>query len=288
MTLQIVPFDAALGAEVRGVDLGKPLSDAEIHAIREAWLDRLVLLFRGQSLTDDQLVAFSRRFGDLEYPPSKLLNYAKGSGQKSDVPLEINVISNVKENGKPIGQLGAGEAAWHTDSAFVDIPPAGSVLYSIEIPPDGGNTCFLNMYEALDTLPAELRNAIDGRRAKHDQTYTSAGTRRADFDEVTDVRDAPGPVHPLIRTHPETGRKALYLGRRLNCYIDGMDVAESEALLDALWAHTVQPRFVWEHVWRLGDVLMWDNRAVMHRRDAFDDTARRILHRTQLKGDTPY
>jgi taurine dioxygenase len=288
MPLEIVPFDAALGAEIRGVDLSQPLPDADIDAIRAAWLDRLVLLFREQSLTDDQLVAFSRRFGDLEFPPSKLLNYTQGSGQKTEGPLEINVISNVKENGKPICQFGVGEAAWHSDSAFVETPPAGSVLYSIEIPPSGGNTSFLDMYAALDTLSAGLRARIEGRRAKHDQTYTSAGTKRADYDEVTDVRDAPGPCHPLIRTHPETGRKALYLGRRLNSYIEGMDVAESEALLDAVWAHVLQPRFVWEHVWRLGDVLMWDNRAVMHRRDAFDDNARRILHRTQIKGDTPY
>lgn len=288
MPLEIVPFDATLGAEVRGVDLSRPLSGGDIHTIREAWLDRLVLLFRGQSLTDDALVAFSRQFGELEFPPSKLLNYSQGSGQKPEVPMEINVISNVKENGKPIGQLGAGEAAWHSDSAFVEIPPVGSVLHSIEIPPNGGNTSFLDMYAALETLPGELRARIEGRRAKHDQTYTSAGTKRADYEEVTDVRKAPGPYHPLIRTHTETGRKALFLGRRLNCYVEGLDLAESEALLDAVWAHTLQPRFVWEHVWRVGDVLMWDNRTVMHRREAFDDNARRILHRTQLKGDRPY
>ena len=204
------------------------------------------------------------------------------------MPPEVNVISNVKENGRPIGQLGAGEAAWHTDSAFVEVPPAGSILYSLEIPPSGGNTAFLDMHSALETLPNDLRTRIEGRRAKHDQTYTSAGDKRADYDEVTDVREAPGPYHPLIRTHPETGRKALYLGRRLNCYIEGMDVAESEALLDAIWVHARQPRFVWEHVWRVGDVLMWDNRSVMHRRDAFDDAARRIMHRTQLKGDRPF
>lgn len=288
MPLEIVPFDAALGAEVRGVDLSQPLPDADIHAIREAWLDRLVLLFRGQTLTDGQLVAFSRQFGELEFPPSKLLKYSQGSGHRAEVPPEINVISNVKENGKPIGHLGAGEAVWHTDSGFVEIPPAGSVLYTVEVPPSGGNTAFLNMYEALETLPADLRQSLEGRRAKHDPTYTSAGDKRADFDEVTDVRKSPGPYHPLFRTHPESGRKALYLGRRLSSYIEGLDVPESEALLDAVWAHTIQPRFVWEHVWRLGDVLLWDNRAAMHRRDAFDDTARRIMHRTQLKGDAPY
>ena len=287
MTVSVHPCDAPLGAEVRGADLARPLSLDAVRLIREAWLEHGVLLFRSQRLTNDELMAFSRQFGDLEFPPSKLLNYSKGSGQQSEIPPEINVISNVKENGKPIGQLGAGEAAWHTDSAFVDVPPMASVLYAIEIPPAGGNTSFLNMYAAFDSLPADLRLALEGRCIKHDPTYTSDGKKRDDYDEVTDVRDSPGPLHPAVRTHPETGRRALYLGRRLSAYIDGLSVSESDALLDAVWQHTVQPKFVWEHVWRIGDVVMWDNRCVMHRREAFDDGSRRRLHRTQLQGDRP-
>ena len=288
MAVDVCPFDTALGAEIRGVDISRPLSAADANAIRAAWLDHLVLLFRGQSLTDAQLIAFSRHFGDLEFPPTKLLKLKKGIEQKSDIPPEVNVISNVKENGKPIGQLGAGEAAWHTDSGFVEQPPKGSILYAIEIPPDGGNTSFLNMYAAYDALAPDLKDRISGRRAKHDPSYTSAGVRRADFEEVTDVSRSPGPLHPIVRTHPETKRKALYLGRRLNGYIDGLSVAESEELLDRIWAHTAQPKFVWEHLWKVGDVVMWDNRCAMHRREAFDDSGRRILHRTQLKGDRPY
>jgi taurine dioxygenase len=288
MAVEVCPFDTALGAEIRGVDISRPLSAADANAIRAAWLDHLVLLFREQTLTDAQLIAFSRHFGDLELPPTKLLNLRKGIEQKSEIPPEINVISNVKENGKPIGQLGAGEAAWHTDSGFVEQPPKGSILYAIEIPPDGGNTSFLNMYAAYETLVPDLKDRISGRRAKHDPSYTSVGVRRADFEEVTDVSRSPGPLHPLVRTHPETKRKALYLGRRLNGYIDGMSIAESEELLDRIWAHTAQPKFVWEHRWKVGDVVMWDNRCAMHRREAFDDTARRVLHRTQLKGDRPY
>ena len=288
MAVEVCPFDTALGAEIRGVDISRPLSAADANAIRAAWLDHLVLLFREQTLTDAQLIAFSRHFGDLELPPTKLLNLRKGIEQKSEIPPEINVISNVKENGKPIGQLGAGEAAWHTDSGFVEQPPKGSILYAIEIPPDGGNTSFLNMYAAYETLVPDLKDRISGCRAKHDPSYTSVGVRRADFEEVTDVSRSPGPLHPLVRTHPETKRKALYLGRRLNGYIDGMSIAESEELLDRIWAHTAQPKFVWEHRWKVGDVVMWDNRCAMHRREAFDDTARRVLHRTQLKGDRPY
>jgi taurine dioxygenase len=277
-----------LGAEIRGVDISRPLSPADAEGIYAAWLDHLVLLFRGQRLSDSQLIAFSRHFGELEFPPTKLLKLKKGIEQKSDIPPEINVISNVKENGKAIGQLGAGEAAWHTDSGFVEQPPKASILYAIEIPPDGGNTSFLNMYAAYEALPPELKKRIAGRKAKHDPSYTSVGVRRADFDEVSDVSRSPGPLHPIVRIHPETKRNALYLGRRLNSYIDGMAVPESEALLDRLWAHTAQPKFVWEHRWKTGDVIMWDNRCAMHRREAFDDTMRRILHRTQLKGDRPY
>ena len=286
--VEVCPLDSSLGAEIRGVDLSRPLDPAEAGAIYSAWLDHLVLLFRGQNLTDAQLIAFSRHFGELEFPPTRLLKLKKGIEQSSGIPPEINVISNVKENGKPIGQLGAGEAAWHTDSGFVAEPPKGSILYAIEIPPDGGNTSFLNMYAAYETLPRELQDRIEGRRAKHDPSYTSAGVRRADFEEVTDVSRSPGPLHPMVRTHPETKRKALYLGRRLNSYVDGMAVPESEDLLDRIWSHTMRPEFVWEHRWKVGDVVMWDNRCVMHRREAFDDGSRRILHRTQLKGDRPY
>jgi taurine dioxygenase len=288
MAISTHTFGSALGAEIRGVDLARPLSCENAKAIYAAWLDHSVLLFRGQKLSDAQLIAFSRHFGDLEFPPTRLLKLKKGIEQKSEIPPEINVISNVKENGKPIGQLGAGEAAWHTDSGFVEQPPKGSILYAIEIPATGGNTCFLSMYAAYESLPDDVKDEISGRRAKHDPSYTSAGARRADFEEVTDVSRSPGPLHPIVRTHPETRRKALYLGRRLNGYIEGLSVAESDALLDKLWAHTVQPKFVWEHRWQVGDVVMWDNRCVMHRREAFNDSTRRVMHRTQLKGDRPY
>ncbi len=286
--MDVIPIDAGLGAEIRGLDISQPLDDGTIAAVRAAWLDHLVLLFRGQNLNEQQLLAFTRQFGALELPPTKLLNLEKGIDQKDTTPPEINVISNVKENGVPIGQLGAGEAAWHTDSAFVEKPPAASLLYALEIPPTGGNTSFLNMYRALDAVPPELEQAIEGCSAKHDFTYTSTGDRRKDYAEVTDPSQAPGPTHPLVRTHPETNRQALYLGRRLNGYIMGKSVAESEALLNELWAHATQPEFVYEHVWRAGDLVVWDNRCVMHRREAFDDSTRRVMLRTQLKGDQPY
>ncbi len=288
MAIDVIPLDAGLGAEVRLLDVGQLLDDSTVTSVRAAWLEHCVLLFRAQQLDDSQLLAFTRQFGELEFPPTKMLGLKKGIDQMGDVPPEINVISNVKENGVAIGQLGADECAWHTDSAFFETPPAASLLYALEIPSDGGNTSFLNMYSAWETLDPALQRAVEGRSAKHDFTYTSAGHRRKDYPEVTDPSKAPGPTHPIVRTHPETGRKCLYLGRRLNSYITGLPLDESEELLDAIWEHATRPEFGYEHIWDVGDLVMWDNRCAMHRREAFDENARRVMHRSQLKGDRPY
>ena len=172
--------------------------------------------------------------------------------------------------------------------SYVDEPPMASCLYSVEIPSSGGDTSFANMYKALEALPADLREAIEGRSCNHDSSTTSVGELRAGADAVIDVTKAPGAKHPIIRTHPVTDGKSLYLGRRLNAYIDGLPLAESEALLDRLWAHCAKPEFAWTHQWRLGDLLIWDNRCAIHRRDAFDGSQRRVMHRTQIKGQQPF
>ena len=287
MTINIIPLDAPLGAEIQGLDLTAPISAENAAALRLAWLDHKVLLFRGQQLTYQEQIAFSRIFGELEAPVMKLLKYTKGTGQKSEVPPEITIVSNIKENGKPIGQLGNEEAYWHTDSNFVEEPPSGSILHAIKIPPKGGNTSFMDMVAVFEILPKNLRNEIEGRSCKHDPSLSSTGMRRADYDEVTDVSKSLGPDHPLVRIHPETKRQALFIGRRLNAYIVGLSVKESEDLLDRLWDHTVRQSCVYEHVWRVGDLLIWDNRCVMHRRDGFGDQHRRLMHKTVLKGDRP-
>ncbi len=287
MTLEITPLDAALGATVSNIDLSNPLSADSVAAIHDAWLQHIVLVFRGQSLSDPQLLDFTRYFGELEYPPYKLLNYSQGSGQKNDIPVEINVISNVIENGKKIGQLGASEAKWHTDTPFVERPPSASVLHALEIPPTGGNTSFMNMYAVLEALPAAIRARVEGKRCKHDVSHTSDGVLRHDYEESKDASECPGPWHPLIRSHPESDRKALYLGKRLYAYIEGLPIDENEELLDEIWAIAERPEFSYEHVWTKGDVLMWDNRCAMHRREAFDGNERRIMHRSQLRGDVP-
>ena len=268
----------ALGAEIGGLDLSQPIAPAVFAQIRAAWLEHLVLRFRGQKLTDPQVLAFSKNFGELDPPGPNPL----GRPFLADHP-EMNVISNIKEGGVPIGGLGDGEAIWHADMTYVERPPMAAILYAIEIPPEGGDTFWANMYLAYETLPPHLKKQVEGRKAVHDATYNSAGTKRKGYGDVTDPRSAPGARHDLVRTHPETGRKCLFLGRRRNSYVLGLELGESEALLDALWAHATQPQFTFRQTWRVGDVIIWDNRCTLHRRDAFDPRARRLLHRTQIR-----
>ncbi|MGA8401481.1 MAG: TauD/TfdA family dioxygenase, partial [Stellaceae bacterium] len=178
---------------------------------------------------------------------------------------------------------------WHTDSSFVDVPPAASLLRSLECPPPsaGGSTYFLNCYSAYDDLPAETKKRIDGMTMIHAATHSSGGKAHKGFETVEDVSKVPGAHQPMVRTHPETGKKSLFLGRRINAYVMGLSVAESEELLDELWAHMVQQKYTWRQDWQVGDLVWWDNRCAMHRRDAFDPSARRLMHRTQLKGTRP-
>jgi taurine dioxygenase len=277
----VVPTPAPLGAEVHCGDIRR-LDEVGIAAVRAAWLDNLVIVIRGQTLTDPELIAFGRRLGELDTAP-----LAKTGKEKARAHPEIIVVSNVTENGVPIGVLRDAEVVWHSDNSYRDIPLSFSALYALEVPPAGGETGFANMYLALETLPADLRARVATRKIKHDMTYNSAGDLREGFQPVTDVQDAPGPRHAIIRTHAETGHNALYLGRRPNAYIDGLPVAESEKLLDTLWTHATQPQLTWHHQWQAGDILLWDNRCVMHHREPFDRGARRVMHRIQGKGDKP-
>jgi taurine dioxygenase len=269
-----------LGSEIQGLDLSKPLAPADRDSIRHALDRQLVVVARGQRLADPELLAFSRNFGELDPPGPN----PYGEPFNKEFP-EINVISNVVENGRPIGGLGAGEAVWHQDMTYIDVPPKAAVLHALEIPAmGGGNTYFADMFAAYDALPAELKNAIQDKRAVHDASLNSAGMLRKGYREVRDVRETVGARHPLFRTDSRTGRRALLLGRRRNSYIVGLGVVASENLLDRLWAHATQARFTMCHQWRVGDVLMWNNLAVLHRRDPFDPNARRVMHRTQIKG----
>jgi len=279
MTMAIENLEAALGAIVRGIDLSRPLAADEVRTLEHVWRERLVVVLRGQRLSDPQLIAFSRQFGELDPPGPN----PYGEPFIGEHP-ELNVISNVVENGKPIGNLGDGEAVWHADMTYVEVPPKAAVLYALEVPPSGGNTYFANMFAAFDALPTGLKAAAQGRIAVHDGSTNSAGMLRKGYKKVTDVREVEGARHPLVRTDPRTGRKALFLGRRPNSYVIGLAVPESEALLDALWAHATKPQFAMCHAWQVGDVLMWNNLCVLHRRDPFDASSRRVMHRSQIKG----
>jgi taurine dioxygenase len=278
-TLDVVPTGAALAADVRGVDV-KTLEDAAFARVIDAWHAHSVLLFRDQMLSDHELTAFSRRLGDLDWAPIQ----ETGRRFVEGLP-EIYIVSNVKVNGEPIGSLGDGEAVWHTDMSYLEMPPKASMLYALEIPPTGGNTSFCTMYGIYEALPAKLEARIAALKIKHDGTYNSGGYVRQGVTPTDDPRSSPGAVHPLVCTHPDSGRRMLYLGRRRNAYLVGLELADSEALLDELWSYVDRPEFAWEHVWRVGDLVLWDNRCTMHRRDAFDPNSRRIMHRTQVKGE---
>jgi taurine dioxygenase len=280
--VRVRPTGAALAADIEGVNLAEPLAPEAADAIKRAWGDHLVLRFRGQRLSDDDLMRFSRGFGELDWAPIAAANDAPEGRQY------IMVVSNVVENGEPIGQLGAYEAVWHTDMSYIQEPPSASALYSLEAPASGGDTGFCNMYGAYDTLPVDLRRQVEGRVCRHDASRNSAGELRRGFVDASDPSRTVGAEHPIVRTHPVTDRKALFLGRRRNAYIPGLPLADSEALLDALWGHCTKPEFAWYQQWRAGDLILWDNRCVMHRRDAFDPAARRVMHRTQIKGDRPF
>jgi taurine dioxygenase len=275
----IVPSGAALGAEARHVDL-RALDEEAFAVIRQAWLDHEVLLVRGQQLSDDDLIAFSRRLGDLDLAPIQENGRRFVEGRP-----EIYVVSNVLENGVAIGSLGSGEAVWHTDMSYLVDPPKASVLYAIEVPASGGDTGFATMSGAWAALPASLKRRIEGLRVKHDGTYNSGGYVREGVTPSDDPRSSPGALHPLVYTHPDTGRKVLYLGRRRNAYIEGLRPDESNALLDQLWAFATEATLTWRHHWQVGDLVCWDNRSTMHRRDPFDATSRRVMHRTQIKSD---
>lgn len=276
----VTPTQKALGAEIRGVDL-RAVSDDDFAVVYQAWLDNLVLLFRGQNLTDDDLIAFSSRLGDLDWAPVQETGRRFVEGHPT-----IYVVSNVMQNGVPIGSLGAGEATWHTDMSYLTDPPKASMLYALEVPPSGGNTYFNNMYAAYESLPAKLKQSIEGLQLKHDATYNSGGYLRQGVNPVDDPLTSPGIYHPLVCTHPETKRRLLYLGRRRNAYIKGLSLPDSESLLDDLWSYATRDELAWHNEWRVGDLVMWDNRCTMHRRDPFDASSRRVMHRTQIKGQT--
>jgi len=258
------------GVEILDIDLARPLDDATFAAIRAAWLTHKVLLFRGQTLEESDLVRFGRRFGELEI-------HVRTDTASREHP-EVLLVTNKKENGKAIGVLGDAEAPWHVDQIYMKQPTHGTMLYAVSIPPEGGNTYVCDMARAYETLPADLRSRIEGRRAINSAAYFNrrhnGGMTQAQLDRVPDVS------HPLVRTHPTLpGRKSLFMSPGHTMRVEGLDERASEELLQALERHATRADLVYEHVWRVGDVLMWDNTQTMHRRDPFDPAALRLLKR---------
>jgi taurine dioxygenase len=294
---RVIPTDAALGAEIRGVDFSLSVPENVKEALRKAWADHLVLLFRRQNITDDDLLAAAGIFGPPHEAASRKYHLAAGKGIDDKHLLSrhasIVILSNLDSNGQPVrdnGDLGSYEVMWHTDNSYVEVPPAGSMLYAVELPPEGagGDTSFNNQYLAYEELPDDLKRAIAGRSQVHDSSRNSAGVLRPGVKLPTTPEEVQGPVHPLVRIHPVTGKPALYLGRRRDWpsnYIVGLPNSESEALLDALWAHATQPKYSWMQKWRVGDLVLWDNRCCMHYRTEIDTAYRRVMHRTTIRGE---
>lgn len=290
-SVRISPLGAVIGADVEGVNLAQ-LDDSIFAAIERAWMDHLVLRFRGQHLTDVDLMNFSRRVGQLDRIPIRAASVVMTPDPRLSIAPEaveyVAVISNVKLDGRAIGGLGNYESHWHTDMSYNNVPPMASALYGIEVPASGGDTSFANMYAAYEELDDATRQRVVDLTCIHDASRNSVGELRRGFADITDPTQTVGARHPIVRTHPVTGRKCLFLGRRRGAYIPELPLAEGEALLDLLWAHATEPRFCWTQVWQQGDVVMWDNRCALHRRDEFDDRHSRIMHRTQMVGDKPY
>jgi len=294
--ITVIPTGKALGAEVQGVDLAKDVSEDLIARIKEIWAEHMVLLLRGQFLEKERLAELANLFGGLMVPGSHSFYLKDGhtpgdSARIADVP-GVTYISNLDKEGKP--QLktegsGSAELLWHSDNSYMETPPMGSLLNAVRVPMNGGgHTRFCNQYLAYETLPDDLKQEIEGKHIKHDRSRNTSGKVRVTFEKAATREDVIGPVHPIVRVHPITKKRALYLGRRYDgpsSHIIELSEAESEALLDKLWAHATQEKFVWEQDdWQPGDLIMWDNQAVMHARTAVDHTQARLLHRVLVQG----
>ncbi|GGB95222.1 taurine dioxygenase [Oxalicibacterium flavum] len=276
-------FDAPLGAEITGLDLSREVADDEFARIHRAHLDHHLLVFRDQRITPEQQIAFSRRFGPLQI---HVLNQFQLPGHP-----EILIISNIREDGKPIG-LGDAGHFWHSDLSYVDKPSLGSMLHAQELPEEGGDTLFANMHLAWETLAPELQKTVAHLKAEHSYLAQYAELQRRNpwrpnlsAEQIAHVKPV---LQPVVRTHPETGRKALFVSEHFTTRIDGLPEDESRDLLAQLFAHSVRPEHVYRHRWQPHDMIFWDNRSLMHLAAGCPDHLRRKLYRTTIEGDLPF
>ncbi|MEX6665854.1 TauD/TfdA dioxygenase family protein [Pseudomonas sp. W2-17] len=277
------PFAEKVGAEIVGLDLSRPLNDADFARVHQAHLDYHVVVFRDQHITPQQQIDFSRRFGVLQIHVLKQFLLAHHP--------EILIVSNIVENGQPVG-LGDAGKYWHSDLSYKELPSLGSMLYAQELPSEGGDTLFADMHLAWDTLPEHLRKAVEGRNAVHSYTSRYSHGRNADNWRPTLSAEQLAQVavvsHPIVRTHPENGRKALFVSEGFTTHIVGLPEDESRAILTELYAHSVRPEGVYRHTWQENDMVFWDNRSLIHLAGGTPDHLRRRLHRTTIQGDAPF
>jgi len=281
MDITVTPLSPACGAEISGVDLTKPLSPGTVAAIKEAWGKHLVLVFRGQTLTEDQQLRFASCFGDLgsrKKAPQALRSRAEGVYQTNE---KVLLVSNIKVDGTPIGAFGEGEFWFHIDSGYSARPYKYTFLYALELPSTGGNTMFSNMYKAYAAVPETLKRKLRGKKALHIHEYK----RSEKADLSADISAIPHYYHPVFVTHPDTGRKTLFVDRLMTARIEGFDAAESDTMLEELYSIGERRNFIYEHVWKLGDFLMWDNRCTIHARTDFPKSERRLLRRCTVEGE---
>ena len=270
---EIRPLSDLMGAEIIGLDLSRPLGDATRDAVHDAFLRYQIIVFRDQKLTKQQQVAFSEQFGELEQHTLRNLG-------TNDIPL-VHVVTNMDDDGNLLGRVKS--ESWHTDKSFRPAPSMATILHAVTLPPSGGDTVFANMYAAYEALPEAEKAELADVRVVHSWEKSRENIGR--FMSEAEKRDAPDNVHPLLRTHPETGRKAIFVGTHAS-HLEGMPVEEGRARILKLEEHATQDRFVFRHNWRPGDVLMWDNRCLLHHADGNFDTKKypRMLHRTCLRG----
>jgi len=280
---EVRPLPGGIGAEIVGIDLGRALNANDFARVHRAHLDHHLVVFRDQRITPQQHIDFSRRFG-------KLMIHVLHQFHLQGHP-EILIVSNIVEDGKPVG-LGDAGKYWHSDISYKPLPSLGSLLHAQELPSEGGDTLFADMHVAYDTLPTHLRKAIDGRRAVHSylakygQMQKEANWRPTlSAEQLAQVKEV---VHPVVRTHPETGRKALFVSEGFTTRIEGLPDDESRQILDELFAHSIKPEHIYRHQWHEHDLVFWDNRSLIHLAAGTPTHLRRKLYRTTIEGDTPF
>ena len=286
MAITVTPRHPALGAEIRGIDMRRPMDPETFKAVHDTWMKHLVVVFPDQPVTDQEHVAFTRHFGEPEIFHQTSLHL------RSDRVREIFLVSNVDENDRlmtpaePSQKQLSSSRQWHTDSSYRTTPSVGSLLHGIEISRTGGITQFINMYMVYDELPDGLRREVEGRKARHDfgMLHKLVGNPPPTKEEAAAM---PPAWHPMVRRHPVTGRKSLYISSIYNDAIDGLEEGAARRLIEDLSEFAAQPKYMYRHVWEPNDVLMWDNRCTVHAVTPHDPDERRVMHRTTIVGREP-